>query len=186
MRHVLAVTVMLLGLPGCKKPATAEESFQRLERSVAAGDAAEFYRCLDAPTRSAIADTLSEERLQRTIIQAKFPEAEAGPALAKLKAAEHDDPLKYFVAVNDERKTVQAFRKRLGSVSGPIMKKPEGDKMMWLARKDGMPFRFARQSDGSWGFNELLHEWGLEKDRAQHAVKTVRDNAALYQKAGTP
>jgi hypothetical protein len=33
---------------------------------------------------------------------------------------------------------------------------------------------------------DLRGEWQLERDRAAHAVKTVRDNAALYQKAETP
>ena len=47
----------------------------------------------------------------------------------------------------------------------------------------GMPFHFAKDGDGSWGFTELATQWALEKDRANHAVKTVRDNAALYNKA---
>ena len=47
-----------------------------------------------------------------------------------------------------------------------------------------MPFRFVKSSGGSWGFAELAVEWSLERDRSSHAVKTVRDNAALYQKAG--
>jgi hypothetical protein len=46
-----------------------------------------------------------------------------------------------------------------------------------------MPFRFHRDKHGIWGFSELKSEWALEKDRASHAVKTVQDNAKLYQKA---
>ena len=40
-------------------------------------------------------------------------------------------------------------------------------------------FRFDKQSDGSWVFNELMQEWALQKDRAQHADNTHRDTAAL-------
>ena len=78
---------------------------------------------------------------------------------------------------------VEAFRKRLGSVSGPIKSKIDGADAVWVAREDGMPFHFAKNKDGSWGWSELRGDWELEKDRAQHAVKTVQDNAKLYQKA---
>jgi hypothetical protein len=60
------------------------------------------------------------------------------------------------------------------------MQKPDGDDNVWAARADGMPFHFHRDGDGSWGFSELAAEWALEKDRANHAVKTVRENAALF------
>ena len=55
--------------------------------------------------------------------------------------------------------------------------------VQWVARQDGMPFHFSKNRDGSWGWMELRGDWDLEKDRAQHAVKTVQDNAKLYQKA---
>lgn len=148
-------------------------------------DAAAFYDLLDAATRKSIEGTWLEQKLQRTIIQAKYPEAEAGPALARLSAAGADDPRSYFVAVAKERKLVEAYRKRLGSVSGAIQHKSDGERAMWTARPDGMPFHFVRGSDG-WRFSELGVDWALEKDRAGHAVTTVRDNAKLYEKAGTP
>jgi hypothetical protein len=184
----LTVGAVLLALSACHKAGakTPEESFVQLERAVAAGDAAAFYKCLDRATQGAIEDTYKEQRLQRTIVQAKYPEAEAGPALAKLAAAAEEDAPRFFVKVATERKLVEGYRKRLGSVSGPIARKADGTDAIYLSRQDGMPFKFARNGDGSWGFSEQGAEWLLEKERASHAVKTVRDNAALYQKAGTP
>jgi len=189
VRHapLLLVLVALAGLPACKRPArTPEEAFRRVERAVAAGNAADFYRALDRRSRDEISSVYTDERTQRTIIRAKYPEAAAGPALAKLEEAAADDALHYFEKVNARQKIVERYRKRLGSVSGPILTKPDGPNAVWVARKDGMPFRFVHDSDGSWGFSELDAEWSLEKDRASHAVKTVRDNATLYEKAGTP
>jgi hypothetical protein len=174
------------GASGCKRhgAATPDEAFQTLERAVAAGDAATFYDCLTVATQKSIEGAWREEQLQRTIIQAKYPEAEAGPALARLDAAAADDPRGYFVRLSKERKLVEAFRKRLGSVSGPVKHKDDGPRAMWLARQDGMPFHFVRDGAG-WSFSELESEWALEREHATHAVKTVRDNAALYEKAGT-
>jgi hypothetical protein len=170
---------------GCKKgPKTPDEAFLRLERAIAAGDARGFYDCLDRSTQKAIESTWRDQQLERTIIEAKYPESEAGPALAKLAAASADSPRAYFEKVAKERRIVEAYRKRLGSVSGPVAHKPDGEQKMWLARQDGLPFHFSRNSDGTWGFGELGVEWALEQDRASHAVKTVRDNAALYEKAG--
>ena len=78
---------------------------------------------------------------------------------------------------------IEAYRKRLGAVSGPIQSKIDGADAVWVVRQqDGMPFRFAKNRDGTWGWSELRGDWELEKDRAQHAVKTVQDNAKLYQK----
>ena len=169
---------------GCAKgPKTPEQAFQQLERAIAAGDAAGVYAVLDKPTQWAIEQTLKDQRLQRTIISAKYPEAEAQKALAGLKAAEETDPAQYFKRINDERHVVEAHRKRLGAVSGPIVSKIDGADAVWVARQqDGMPFRFAKNRDGSWGWSELRGDWELEKDRAGHAVKTVQDNAKLYQK----
>lgn len=183
-QRAIYAALLLFCVAGCKRgPKTPEEAFALLERSVAAGDAAGFYRVLDGQTRSSIADTYEKERLQRTLIEAKFPEAERPRALERLTAAAEPDAEKYFVKLAGERKLVPSYRKRLGSVSGPVMKKPEGDDV-WVARQDGMPFRFGKGLDGSWGFVELRTEWALEKDRATHAVKTLRDNAALLEGAG--
>jgi hypothetical protein len=184
---VLLPALLGLSAAGCKKPArTPEEAFRRLERAVAAGNAADFYRALDGVSRAEIASVYNDERSERTIIRAKYPDSAAGPALANLEAAAADDALHYFEKVCARQKIVVRYRKRLGSVSGPIMTRADGPKAVWVARKDGMPFHFVRDPDGSWGFSELDAEWALEKDRASHAVKTVRDNATLYEKAGSP
>ncbi len=181
------MALALLVAAGCSRgPKTPEQAFQKLERAIAAGDAVGVYRVLDEKTRWSIQSTLRDQRLQRTIIGAKYPEAEAQKALTMLRAAEEVDPAQYFKRVNDERHVVEAFRKRLGSVSGPIKSKIDGADAVWVAREDGMPFHFAKNRDGSWGWSELRGDWDLEKDRAQHAVKTVQDNAKLYQKAEQP
>ncbi|HZS35497.1 MAG TPA: hypothetical protein VFF06_01655 [Polyangia bacterium] len=184
MPRVLLTAVALLlqvGAAGCHRRArSADEAFKQVERAVAAGDALALYDLLDAPTRAAVKDAFHDEALERTIISAKYPESEQPAALAKLDAAAAPDVEHYFARVAGARKTVEGFRKRLGSVSGPILQKPDGDAAVWVARQDGMPFHFRRDADGSWGFSELSAEWALEKDRANHAVKTVRDNASLF------
>lgn len=186
MRLRTAAVLLVLSLSsGCKKETlTLEQTFEQLELAIVKGDAAAFYRHLDGPTQAAVKDTLASEKLQRTIVAGKFPESERAAALERLGAAAEDDPARYFARINERDKVVEALRKRLGSVSGEIMKKPESETSVWVARKDGLPFRFARGENGRWGFSELQVEWNLAKDRAAHAVKTVRENAALYEKAG--
>jgi hypothetical protein len=182
--RIAMMALVLTVAAGCHRgPKTPEQAFRQLERAIASGDAAAVYRLVDQQTRWSIQSALKDQRLQRTIITAKYPEAEAQKALATLKPAEEADPEQYFKRVNDERHVVEAYRKRLGSVSGPIKSKIDGADAVWVAREDGMPFHFAKNKDGSWGWNELRGDWELEKDRAQHAVKTVQDNAKLYQKA---
>jgi hypothetical protein len=178
------MALALVVAAGCTRgPKTPEQAFLQLERAIAAGDAVAVYGLVDQKTRWSIQSALKDQRLERTIISAKYPEAEAQKALASLRAAEETDPAQYFKRVNDERHVVEAFRKRLGSVSGPIKNKIDGPDSAWVAREDGMPFHFSKNRDGSWGWMELRGDWDLEKDRAQHAVKTVQDNAKLYQNA---
>jgi hypothetical protein len=182
--RTLMVALVAVCAAGCARgPKTPEQALQKLEPAIAAGDAAGFYAVLDQPTQWAIQSALRDQRLQRTIISAKYPEAEAEKALAQLRAAEEMEPAAYFKRINDERHIVEAYRKRLGSVSGPIQSKIDGPDSVWVARQDGMPFHFRKNKDGSWGFGELRGDWELERDRAQHAVKTVQENAKLYQKA---
>jgi hypothetical protein len=180
------MALALVAAAGCTRgPKTPEQAFQQLERAIAAGDAVAVYGLVDQQTRWSIQSALKDQRLQRTIITAKYPDVEAQKALATLRAAEETDAAQYFKRVNDERHVVEAFRKRLGSVSGPIKNKIDGPDAAWVARQDGMPFHFAKNRDGSWGWSELRGDWELEKDRAQHAVTTVQENAKLYQNAET-
>jgi hypothetical protein len=179
----LSLVASIVVAAGCTRgPKTPEQAFRTMERAIAAGDAVAIYGVVDQQTRWSIQSALHDQRLQRTIIAAKYPEAEAQKALAGLRAAEEADPALYFKRINDERHVVEAFRKRLGSVSGPIKSKIDGPDAVWVARQDGMPFHFAKNKDGSWGWSELRGDWELEKDRAQHAVTTVQENAKLYQK----
>lgn len=184
MARVTIVALALFAAACTRGPRTPEQAFQKLEVAIAAGDAVAFYNVLDQPTKWAIQSTLRDQRVMRTIIKAKYPEAEAAKALRPLAAAEESDPAQYFKRINDERHIVQAYRKRLGPVSGSIRSKIDGADDCWVARQDGMPFRFHKNKDRSWGFTELLGDWKAEQDRADHAVATVRENAKLYEKAG--
>jgi hypothetical protein len=176
--------VCLLLVAACHRGAkTPDEAFLQVERSVAAGDGVTLYKFLDRATRGSVDSAYHDQQLMRTIILAKYPDEEQARALQPLAAAAEPDSAHYFAQQARERSVFDRFRRRLGSVSGPIAHKPDGEKAMWVARQDGMPLHFVLDSDGSWGFSELGADWALEKDRANHAVKTVRDNAALYKRA---
>ena len=182
--HLVTAALSLLPAAGCRRgPKTAEEAFLRFERAVASGDGVALYELCDRDTQKAVESVWRDQRLQRSIISAKFPEAEQASALAKLDAAAADDVQAFFAAAIKPRRVIETYRRRLGSVSGDIKHKADGADAMWLARQDGQPIHF-KHASGAWAFDELLPEWQLERDRASHAVKTVRDNAALYRKAG--
>jgi hypothetical protein len=176
----LVLCMLLAACHGGAK--TPDEAFQKLERAVAAGDGLALYHLLDRATLKSIDSAYGDQRLQRTIILAKYPEAQQAAALQPLAAAGEADAAHYFAHACNDRHTFNQYRARLGSVSGPIKFKNDGEYGMWAARQDGMPFHFVKEA-GGWWFSELAPEWALEKDRANHAVKTVRENAALYNKA---
>jgi hypothetical protein len=180
MGRILALSLMCLA--ACSHATDPEDAFRRVERALAAGDGMAIFPYLDQPTRWAIQSAFEDQRMMRTIITAKYPEEEQARALQPLTAAEEIDVSHYFAHVVRDRHTCDQYRPRLGSASGPIMLRADGPSGLWIARQDGRPFHFARDSRGNWGWSELGQEWALEKDRANHAVKTVRDNAALYNK----
>ena len=175
----LAAALALFAVGCHSRPRTPEDAYARVERAIAAADCAGVFPLVDGKTRAAIESVHHDERLQRTIISAKYPEAEAQAALAKLAAADESDVERYFVRRCAADKTLEGYRKRLGSVSGPIVTKPDASGT-WVARKDGMPLHFANSDGRGWAWTELGTEWSLEKDRASHALQTVRDNAKLY------
>jgi hypothetical protein len=177
------LTLLVTLTCGCKPKATPEEVFLKLERAVAAGDAAQLYGLLDPATRKAIDATYKAQRLMRTIIAAKYPPAEAARELQRLEPAAADDVEHYFGKVAEQRRLFDVYRRRLGSVSGPIVQRTAGADAVQISRQDGLPFPLKQTRDG-WRFADLAAEWALEQDRADHAVKTIHDNAALYQKAG--
>src|SRR5262249_10257012 len=115
-------------------------------------------------------------------IAAKYPAEAQAKELSRLEAAGDDDVVHYFAKVTEKRHLFDQLRRRLGSVSGPIQQRAEGADGMMVSRQDGLPFRLRKTSDG-WRCVDLQVEWALERDRADHAVKTVHDNAALYKKA---
>jgi hypothetical protein len=181
---VAFAAVLALALSACHRgPKTPTAAYLAMEPAIAGGDALAFYPLLTEQTRWSVESTWRDQKLMRTIISAKYPEAEAQKELARLAAAEEPDAAHYFARLAGERGTVTQYRRRLGAVSGEVKTKPMAEDDVYVARADGMPFRFHRNKNGSWGFSELEQEWALEKDRATHAVKTVQDNAKLYQKA---
>lgn len=174
-----ALVLASLVLAGCNRgPATPEAAFAEVERAVAAGDAAALYRTLDRRTRDLIDAAYRDEQMQRTIISAKYPEAELRAALGKLEAAAEPDAERYFAHRARAERVIESYRKRLGSVSGPILKREDGA-AVWVSRQDGAPFKLARDGRG-WRFVELQAQWALERDRAYNGVQTVRENARLY------
>ncbi len=173
-----------LGASGCqpRPPRSPEAALERLQAAVAGGDGVALYWCLDQATRWAIESTWRDQRNMRTIITAKYPEAEARQALGRLAAAAEPDAKRYFAAVARERQLLEQLRARLGPAAAAT-RQQETDRTVLLARSGGAPLRFARGRDGSWGFAELDGEWRREQERAVHALATVRENASLYQRA---
>jgi hypothetical protein len=181
---VALVPLVLLAAAGCHRGArSAEDAYVAFEKAVKAGDAEAFYAALDQPTRWAIESAFSDQRMMRTIITAKYPEAEAQKELARLAAAEESDAARYFAHVDRDRQILARYRARVEAATGAVTSRAVGDDGAEVARGSAPPLRFHRDNHGRWGFAELAAEWVLEKDRAAHAVKTVRENAALYQKA---
>jgi hypothetical protein len=183
----VAVVVLLgtVALAGCHRGArTPEGAYLELEKAVKNGDGVAFFATLDQETRWSIESVFSDERMMRTIIAAKYPEAEAQKELARLSAAEESDAAHYFAHVDRERQILARYGSRLAQASGRVeVVAGDDETLAVVARQAGPTLRFHRDKGGRWGFGELGPEWALEKDRAAHAVKTVRENAALYQKA---
>jgi hypothetical protein len=181
---IATFVVVLLG--GCHhRPKTPEEAFVRLERAVAADDAKALYQLLDKETRWAVLSTYNDQRLQRTIISAKYPEREALEALARLKSAAEPDVTRFFASYCHERRLIEQLPGLLGPANGALTVEQRGPDECVMRRSGGSPVSFHRERDGSWGFSNMWTVvWLLERDRASHAIKTVRDNAALYQRAG--
>lgn len=185
LRFALLPMTALGLVVGCQHGArTPEKAFIEVERALVAGDAAALLPFLDRATRWSIDSAYRDQQLMRTLIEARYPEEEQPRALQPLAAASEPTVGRYFARLARERRTLEGLRKRLGAPSGALMRRPDGMSAIGLARADGMPLHFVRDDDGSWGLSELGADWALEKDRANHAVKTVRDNAALYKKAG--
>ena len=183
---VLVALTGALALAGCHHyPKTPEEALGQIERVVTSADGLAAWQLVDPQTRAAASSVLADERLMQTIVKAKYPPAEATRELDRLAAADEADEAHFFARTCKAWALLEGYRKRLGSVSGPIQVKPDGDQAAWVTRGDGMPFHVVK-AGGGWAWQDLRGEWQLERDRASHAVKTVRDNAALYKKADAP
>lgn len=162
-------------------PKTPELALAQIEKVVTSGDGLVAWQLVDSDTKSSVASVYANDRLMRTIIKAKYPAAEADRELGRLADADQPDVAHFFAAMEARWQSIQGYRKRLGSISGPIKTKADGPSAMYVARQDGMPFHLVKAGSG-WAWNELRGEWMMEKDRAAHALTTVKDNAALYKK----
>ena len=87
--------------------------------------------------------------------------------------------------VNQDRHTVESLRRRPARCRGRSRPRSWPPTTSLSRAPTACPFVFIVTAT-AWGFSELDSEWSQERDRASHAVKTVRDNAALYQKADRP
>jgi hypothetical protein len=181
-----AACLCALFLGACGQyPKTPELALAEIERVVVSGDALKAWDLVDRDTRSAADSVLQDERLMQTIVKAKYPPAEAARELERLAAADEPDAKHFFSRTCKAWQQIEGMRKRLGSVSGEIKTRGDAPGSVWVARSDGMPFHLGKVG-GGYAWLDLRGEWVLEKDRAGHAVKTIRDNAALYKTAGAP
>jgi len=183
---VLRALVLSALLSGCSQyPKTPEEALARVERVVVSGDGLSAWELVDNDTRRAAESVLGDQRLMQTIVKAKYPPSEAARELERLAAADEPDAKHFFARTAKTWGQLEGLRKRLGAVSGPIQTRSDAPGSVWVARSDGMAFHLAKVG-GGYAWIDLRGEWQLEKDRASHAVKTVRDNAALYKKTEGP
>ncbi len=187
----LSDNVLLLGgallcvalVAGCHRgPKTPEEAFRKLELAVASGRPEALLECLSADTVRALRGAWQDERLARSLIEAKLPQSEKVGLLSGLTAAAQDDFGAYFAARAKEWASIERYRVRLGSVSGEIVQKAEGPSAMYLHRADGMPFHFTRSADGVWAFDEMFKISVLIQDQAAKTVQMLRGRIALLER----
>jgi hypothetical protein len=181
-----ALPLLLVGLGACTQyPKTPQEALSRIERVVVMNDGMAAWDLVDNDTRKAAESVLQDQRLMQTIVKAKYPPAEAARELERLAGADEPDAQHFFARTTKAWGQIEGLRKRLGAVSGPTSTRSDAPGSLWITRNDGMPFHLMKVG-GGYAWVDLRVEWQLERDRAAHAVKTVRDNAALYKKAETP
>jgi hypothetical protein len=166
-------------------PKTPELALAQVEKVVVAGDGMLAWDLVDNDTRRAVDSVQQDQRLMQTIVKAKYPPAEAARELERLAAADEADAQHFFARTTKAWGQIEGLRKRLGSVSGPIQVRSDAPGSVWVARADGIAFHLQKVG-GGYAWIDLRGEWQLERDRTAHAVKTVRDNAALYKKAEGP
>jgi hypothetical protein len=168
---------------GCRKgEKTPEAAYLRFEQAVIEGDGLALYDCLDRATRTSVQSAYGDERLMRTLVTAKYPEADQARELTRLQQSEELDPAHYFARAIKDEQLPESWRRRLGSKSSALIERKESDRSTSVGRQDGTPFVFCKEG-GAWGFCELEAAWKAHKERAHHAKKTVQENATLYQKA---
>jgi hypothetical protein len=183
---VRALPLVLLSVCACTQyPKTPEEALFKIERVVVTDDGTTAWDLVDNDTRKAADSVMQDQRLMQTIVKAKYPPAEAARELEKLAGADEPDAQHFFARTTKTRGQIAGMRRRLGAISGPTTTRSDAPGSVWITRNDGMPFHLMKVG-GGYAWVDLRGEWLLERDRAAHAVKTVRDNAALYKKAETP
>ncbi len=144
----------------CHPRLNTPEKFQAgLQTAVAQSDGLLFFRCLDLETRWSIESTFRDQKTMRTLILAKYPEAEMARALFSMPFADEPDAPHFFARWATENKLFDRDRQ------APFANLPP-----------------KRSSDGNYGLDPWLGEWKVLQERAAHDLMTVRQNAALYRK----
>lgn len=196
MRRAFALVVVALAwaglVTGCqrKEPVagTPPEAYMQLYAACAAKDAGRLYLALDTQTQWAIETVHRAQReMQHLIVDAYPPEAR-DQALSRLPAACEeplDRPRRYYRRLDETAATLEDLARRLqlgaGKPVGSIDHRA-GTAELW--REGGSVFHFARDDKGRWGYSELRAEWQRAQERALHDLDTVKENAALYRRAG--
>jgi hypothetical protein len=184
--RVLLLSLFAFALAGCQRyPKTPELTLVAVERSIAAADGLAAWKVIDPETRQAVESVMADERQAQTLVKAKYPPTEAARELLRLAAADEVDAAHFFARTASSWSELEGYRGRLGGLSGPVLTREDGPDKLWVKRTDGKAFHLVR-SKGGWAWMDLRSEWLLEKDRANHAVQTLRDNAKLYQQNAAP
>lgn len=165
LRSARALGVWLgfgLALSACHDyPKTPELAFTEVERTVAAADGLRAWKIIDPDTRREVESVFGDERQGQTIVKAKYPPAAAQQELARLAATDEPDAAHFFARTIETWSSLPNLRQRLGSLSGPIQTKPDGE-TIWMKRADGKPFHLVKVG-GGWAWMDLRSEWSLEK-----------------------
>jgi hypothetical protein len=174
------------GLAGCQRyPKTPELTLIAVERAIASADGLAAWKIIDPETRQAVESVMADERQAQTLVKAKYPPSEAARELLRLAAADEVDAAHFFARTASSWSELEGYRGRLGGLSGPVLTRDDGPDKMWVKRTDGKAFHLVKRN-GGWAWMDLRAEWALEKDRASHALQTLRDNAKLYQQSAEP
>jgi hypothetical protein len=184
------VLLALLLLSGCTpKAKTPEEAYRRFAKAINDGSGAELFDALDQPTRWAWMSVQKWQREAYDIVISNYPQ---GPARERElhrfeKGATAGSARDFFTS--EVGQSLLPSLAPLVVVANPSFEvEPPGD-LAEAVLPQGGRVRFARGSNGGWGFAGLAPHAEDRKARAYHDLEVVRASAADYERAaarGTP